>query len=442
MLLYLVVMNAIRKRCVTLGLDGVSLTMAKHLASTGKCPNLGRISDKAVAMDAELPELSPVNWTSFATASGPETHGVFGFTVIDPGSYSMSLTDSKTVACPTIFDRLGQHDLVSKVINLPHSYPVKKLNGVLLAGFVAPDLSRAVYPPPLFGPLRDAGYQIEADTTKGAAEPEYLFQQLRTTLAGRRAALDMFWPDLDFDLFVFVLTETDRLFHFFHPAVMDSNHALHADCLDLLSEWDALIGEVLDRYEALPDPKRLIVLADHGFADLKVEVDLNAWLASVGLLKLQGEPGEWSSSRIGHPTAAFALDPGRIYMHIKERYARGVFHEHVGLRHAGSIRDALLEMQYEGEAVFEAIYLKPEIYDGPMARYAPEIVCVPHPGFCLTGKFDRTDVFGKFNRHGVHTVHDALYYDSTGYTAARVRDAGAAILDFFDIPGNNQPHAY
>ncbi|WP_027185761.1 alkaline phosphatase family protein [Desulfovibrio inopinatus] len=434
-------MSSIRKRCVVLGLDGVALTMAKNLAATGKCPNLGRIAEKAVAMDAELPELSPVNWTSFATAAGPAEHGVYGFTAIHPGSYAMSITDSTAVACQTIFDRLGHAGLVSKVINLPHAYPAHKINGVMVAGFVAPDLSRAIYPPPLFGPLRDIGYKIEADTTRGADAPEYLFDQLRATLAGRRAALRMFWPDLDFDLFVFVLTETDRLFHFFHPAITNPNHLLHTDCLDLLAEWDLLVGEVLDRYDALPEPKRLIVMADHGFADLKVEVDLNAWLASVGLLKLTGEPGEWNSERIGHPTAAFALDPGRIYMHIKERYARGVFHEHVGLEHAAAIRDALLEMEYEGKPIFEAIHLKTELYFGPLAKYAPQIVCVPNPGFCLTGKFDRTEVFGHFNRHGVHTAHDALYYDSTGYAAPRVRDAGRAVLDFFDIPRNNQPHA-
>ena len=91
-----------RPRLAVLGLDGLPLSLARELAP--RLPNLAGLLDKAGSIEAELPELSPVNWTSLATGEGPEIHGVFGFTRLDPRSYELSLTDATHVSCPTLFD--------------------------------------------------------------------------------------------------------------------------------------------------------------------------------------------------------------------------------------------------------------------------------------------------------------------------------------------------
>ncbi|HCO12379.1 MAG TPA: phosphodiesterase, partial [Desulfonauticus sp.] len=47
----------------------------------------------------------------------------------------------------------------------------------------------------------------------------------------------------------------------------------------------AFLGLILERYFALAGKdKRLMLVADHGFTELKVEVDLNAFLAQQGFL--------------------------------------------------------------------------------------------------------------------------------------------------------------
>ena len=58
----------------------------------------------------------------------------------------------------------------------------------------------------------------------------------RATLRSRTRALELFWPDLSWDLFMLVLTETDRIFHFFYPAVEDLGHPLHSAFLEFLEE--------------------------------------------------------------------------------------------------------------------------------------------------------------------------------------------------------------
>jgi predicted AlkP superfamily phosphohydrolase/phosphomutase len=427
-----------RPRLVVLGLDGLPLSLARTLCGQGHLPNLARLAldERALGIDAELPELSPVNWTSFYTAAGPEEHGVFGFTSLDPHSYELRIADSTQVACPRVFDRLGERGLISKVVNLPNAYPAAPLKGMLVAGFVAPELSRAVFPPFLAGPLRAAGYKLEADTERGAKDPDFLLAELHATLAGRRAALDLLWPDLAWDLFVFVLTETDRLFHFLFPAMLDEEHALHRDCLALLVAWDRLIGELLERYERLPEPKRLLVLADHGFTTLRCELDLNVWLRREGLLQLGGiARHELDASVIADSAQAFALDPGRVYLH-DGRFSRGRVAKSERGKLLERIQAGLLGLTYEGERVMERVYAGVELYPGAAERFGalvPDLICLARPGFDLKAKFDRQELFGHFGRRGAHTATDAFFYDSAGARPARVREVGGLILEHFGI---------
>ncbi|WP_243360133.1 alkaline phosphatase family protein [Fundidesulfovibrio terrae] len=426
-----------RNRLVVLGLDGLPFSLAQSLCQGGKLPNLAHItlSANARAVRAELPELSPVNWASFVTGKNPGGHGVFGFSRIDPATYTLSLTDSSAIQAPTIFERLGEKGLTAKVVNLPGAYPARPMSGMLVAGFVAHDLQKAVHPPFLASILAGEGYVLEADTTRGVSDPDYLLSQVRATLRSRAKALDLFWPDLSWDMFMLVLTETDRIFHFFYPAVANPQHALHGAFMEFMAEWDRFIGVFLDRYDALAGPKRLIVLADHGFTECKTEVDLNVWLMKQGILKLrQRGANEFDSQAIApHETAAFALDPGRIYINVKERFARGVFHQYIGDKLRSELKAALLELSHEGHLIMAAVHEPQDIYSGQFIHKAPDLICEPRPGISLTGKFDRLETCGLHGRFGCHTAGDAFFYDSQGSAPASVSAAGRELFVHFGL---------
>lgn len=431
-----------RSRMVVLGLDGLPHSLARTLAKTGKLPNLARLAldTDSRAIRAELPDLSPVNWTSFYTASGPEEHGVFGFTRISPATYEMALADFNQVAVPTIFDLLGEAGFASRVLNLPNTYPARPVKGTMLvAGFVAPDLKGAVHPPFLTARLNAAGYQIEADTTRGAAEPEYLFSQIRAMLRSRRQALEIMWPDLGWDVFTCVLTETDRLFHFFFDAVTDTTHPLHTSCMELLTEWDVLLGYILDLYDRLPHPKRLMALADHGFTRLQTEVDINAWLRHNGYLHTASTAmqTELDATGVLPEARAFALDPGRIYLHTAQRFSRGRLNEAQAADTAHAIRSGLMALRYEGKPVIRAVHTADDLYNGPMRPYAPDLICEAHSGFDLKAKFDRDQIFGFFGRSGSHTADDAFFYDSQGAAPRTLRETGQLVLKHFGIAPHN-----
>lgn len=442
-----------RSRLVVLGLDGLPYSTACRLCRTGLLPNLSRIAltAEARAIQAEMPDLSPVNWTSFLTAAGPGEHGIYGFTRIDPLDYAIHVADFTQVRGKTIFDRLGDRGLTSRVVNLPNTFPARPLKGMLVAGFVAQDLARAVFPPFLAHQLRSAGYILEADTSRGGLDPGYLLEMLDRALRGRRAALNLLWPDLAWDLFVFVLTETDRLGHFLFPALEQPEHPWHGPSLDLLRRWDAVIGDVLEQYDRLPEPKRLLVLADHGFTTLRIEVDINAWLREQGLLITDGPPRhELDAGVISHRSRAFALDPGRIYLHTS-RFSRGRVASGEAADLSERIRAGLLRLQWQGEPVLREVLPWRDAYPSlrragspnpgptPPDPAAPDLLCIAHRGFSLRAKFDQTAVFSMADRQGCHTPDDAFFYDSHPLGMipgpARVRDVGRAVLEHFNALG-------
>nr|WP_287410195.1 alkaline phosphatase family protein [Pseudodesulfovibrio sp.] len=421
-----------RKRLVVLGLDGVPLDLAKRLGRS--LPNIGRLAKHATTVQAELPELSPVNWTAFFTGEGPEKHTIFGFSHMDPHTYQLRISNSHDIDCPTIFDRLGENGIVSRIINLPGTYPVRPLRGMCISGFVSLDLEKAAYPTFLKEKIRSIDYKLEADTNKGRDDLEYLLTELRTTLDSRLKALDMLWPDLGWDLFVHVFTETDRLFHFFMDAVLHEDHPAHFECMRFLADWDYAIGLFLEQYEALPGPKRLIVLADHGFTELKTEVCINTWLKQQGLLSLTGSPAdEWDASKISSESKAFALDPGRIYIHSVGRFARGCVAKENKNSLIDTIKQGLLQLKYNGEPVLKAVHDRDEIYPGTQSEQTPDLICEPHLGFDLKAKFDRNDIFGLHGRTGTHTVDGAIFSDTDDSRPKRMRDIGNTILQHFDI---------
>lgn len=420
-----------RRRFIVLGLDGLPLDLARELGKS--LPNIGRLAANATTVRAELPELSPVNWTSFFTGKGPEDHGTFGFSRMNPATYGLGITNRDHVACPTIFDRLGEHGLLSRVVNLPNTYPARPMRGMLISGFVSHQLAQAAHPPFLAGKLAEIDYKLEADTNCGADDLDYLLGELRQTLSSRLAALDILWPDLAWDLFVHVFTETDRLFHFFMDAVTQSDHPGHLDCMRFLADWDHAIGHFLARYDTLPGPKRLMVLADHGFTTLKTEVCLNTWMKQNDFLSLDAIPAdEWDARVIAPESRAFALDPGRIYIH-DDRFARGTVPQSDKQAVLEAIRNELTALTWNGEQVMEQVHAGHDLYPGATDDDVPDLVCEPRPGFDLKAKFDRNDVFGFHGRSGTHTVDGAIYFDSEGFCPEQMRDTGQAILEYFNI---------
>ncbi|MCK7480623.1 MAG: alkaline phosphatase family protein [Candidatus Moduliflexus flocculans] len=312
------------ERACVIGLDGVPYGMIVELARRGVMSTMARLMDigKIHPMKASLPEVSAVSWTDFMTGTNAGTHGIFGFTDFKPHSYDIRFPNYLDVKAPTLWEKLGSKGRRSIVINQPSTYPARKIDGVLISGFVALELAKAVWPMSYRAALEQMGYQIDIDILKCRESPEVLWQELTKTMAGGQKALNHFWEE-DWDYFEFVVTGTDRLHHFLWRAYEDTSHPSHERFLDFYRHIDRLIGKIVAAYHKLANTYAgFYILSDHGFTGIVQEVYLNAWLEQNGYLRfLKSEPADLGD--LHGRTRAFALDPNRIYLNLKNRFPKG-----------------------------------------------------------------------------------------------------------------------
>jgi predicted AlkP superfamily phosphohydrolase/phosphomutase len=424
------------RKVVLLGLDGTPYTLLKDLAARGVMPNVAALAGtgRLMQMDSSIPEISSVAWTSTMTGRNPAKHGVFGFTDLKPHTYDTVFPNFATVRTTTLWDVLGAAGKRSVIVNQPSTYPAKQLDGILIAGFVAIDLNKAVHPRELVPRLKAMGYRIDVDSSKArddvAAFVEDLFQTLRVR---ERALLELF-DEGGWDFFEGVITGTDRLQHFLWDAYEDASHEQHETFLHYYHTVDALIGRIVDRIDG---DTPLLMMSDHGFTGIKKEIFINYWLRENGYLDFTTDTPE-KLSQIADGSRAFCLDPARIYLNTKNHYPRGCVEpgDVPALLDELAAKLAALADPDTGEPMIRDVYGRDAVFSGPLLEQAPCLVLVPNWGWDLKGSLKR-QVFGdKGVFSGMHTQDDAfLYIRGAEVTATRkptVRDVMPTILQLLD----------
>ncbi len=409
-------------RLIFIGLDGVGLDLAQSLALRGVMPNLAGLMARGAAWPtaSPLPDVSPVCWTTMFSGQEPGEHGIYGFAHHRPGAYAMAPTDSTMVRSPRLWDLLSAQGRRSAILGLPLTFPASDINGVMISGFVCPDLAQGVHPPGLLASLEAAGYRAEAELDRGRDDVAGLLADISAALAVRLQYFEQILKQEPWDLYAAVITDTDRVNHFAWPALWDDGHPLARAALEIYRLADGFIGRVLEHRAAdiASGKASLLIAADHSFGPIRSEVYLNPWLVSQGLLQIQGEP---PNETILPRTAAIALDPGRIHLHWAGRFPGGWVHP-------GPEAQALLERISEGllalrfrrveqgsdrisvveEAPIAAVHRGKDLYHGPQAETAPDLVAVAAPGYSLRAGLDRPGVFGVSHLSGTHRPTGAL----------------------------------
>jgi predicted AlkP superfamily phosphohydrolase/phosphomutase len=392
------------------GLDGVPTGLLERLAADGVMPNIAaRIAAGHLrSMRASLPEISSVSWTSFMTGDQPGVHGIYGFTDMNPGTYALEFPNFARVEVPTLWDRLGKRGLSSVVLNQPATYPARSIPGVMVSGFVAIDLSRSVKPLRWLGTLRRQDYRIDIDTARSRHDHDWLFKDLAYTLQARSAALGRLWDEENWDLMQVVVTGTDRLYHYLWDAVVDPAHPRHEQAMDYHRAVDRFVGQVWDRFAAETEApeEHFWMLSDHGFCAIKQEVQVNALLRQHGYLEVAD--GATDLTSMTPASAVFALDPGRIHIHTRGRYARGSVEPAERENLKTEVANVFRALRYHDEPVIRDVYDAAQLYHGPCAKHGPDLVLLAHPGFDLKASPAATEIFSRTDLVGMHTWDDAF----------------------------------
>lgn len=78
--------------------------------------------------------------------------------------------------------------------------------------------------------------------------------------------------------------------------------------------------------------------------------------------------------------------------------------------------------------IAKKIYLTQELYRGPHADRAPDLVILSHKGYDLKGKVHAEGVLGRTKLTGMHTQDDAFLFSNNGAKCTSIFDAKAIIL--------------
>jgi predicted AlkP superfamily phosphohydrolase/phosphomutase len=442
------------KKALIIGLDGVPHSLLSTYIKNDVMPNLKKILSQGATlhrMNASIPDISSVSWTSFNTGVNPGEHGIYGFTDLKPRSYSLTFPNSTDVQTPTFWEILGKtgqktSSLLKKyghkttdlcrsiILNVPHTYPALPMNGILISGFVAIDLRKATFPESIYPYLHSIHYVIDVEAEKAKLDKPSFMKTLFECFEIRKKAISHFFAEESWDLFFACITETDRLHHFFFDASMEKENPFYEPFIRFYVELDKFIKILYDGFFEMSQEKGFfMILSDHGFAPIKQEVYVNSFLKEMGFLALKKE-GEFYE-RIGDQTKAFDLDPCRVYLHDRESYPRGRVRREEREEVLREIKEALRTLKAEdGDPIIDQIFQKEEIYVGPTTERAPDLICLPKNGYDLKGSLEKKDVFGRSHFTGMHTWHDAFCIVSSSIHAAEkpsIENMADHILKYF-----------
>ena len=247
------------------------------------------------------------------------------------------------------------------------------------------------------------------------------------TLDAREKFFNYTW-DSRREVFMFVFTETDRLFHFLWQAYEDKGHRYHGYFLDFFRRIDTIIGK---KIQGIREGDALIILSDHGFEKMEREVYVNNFLKDNGVLQKDCYC-ENMELKIDASTEAFSLDPARIYVNCKDRFPRGGIEIGKKDKIMARLRELFSSWNIEGAKVISKIFSGEEIYEGLFKKFSPDLVLVPNKGFSLRSSFGVNGIYsdglpftGKHTHEGAFMVTN---FEIDAQSNFSVIDAGKIII--------------
>lgn len=401
-------------RLIVFGIDGMPCSLLRKLSESGVMPNVRELLNNGVLMPVEstTPEISNVAWSTVFTGRDPSWHGIYGFMDVKSDSYEFYFPQSSHKKCSALWNSIK--GLRSIILNIPGTYPATFLNGIMVSGFIALDMKKAIFPSGYLSSLKDSKYMLDIELNRARNDHDYLMNSLFQSLKGRRSFALKTMLNEKWGLFALAVTGTDRLHHFLMEAVYDTSHSRHDQVMNYYQAVDSFIGDIRSECR---DNDVFTMVSDHGFEESRIEVALNLMLEKAGYLSfINSEPVGLSD--ISPISRAFALEPTRIYLHRMDRYPRGCVEpgKNVGL--IEEICSFLREQHWNEEYLFKQVLRREEIYDGPEVDKAPDIVVVPQPGISVRCSLDKYDVFSRPSHSGCHNHSDALFYtDQKNFTS-------------------------
>ncbi len=426
-------------RTLVIGLDGASLDLIERWAAAGLLPNLAALMQRGSygELRSVMPVLSSAAWVSFSTGMNPGKHGIYDFVQRDLTTLRRRTVQAgATLTVPTLWKLLGYAGRRVGVVNMPMTYPVDAVNGILVSGLGTPDYRPFAYPPSLEEELRGRGYRVNKRVHYTPSQAQaFLDEVYAITDLQAATALELYGRE-PWDFFMHVVRDPDEMAHFFwaagdptHPAHTAEAAAAFGNALrDYYVYVDGWVGRFV---AAAGEESDVLIVSDHGAGPLYKDVSLNEWLRQAGFLHLKQSPvaalspkqvlarlgvtrqgisrllrsrglgrvERWLKDRLGDRITLLAESArqelseivdwsrtqaysfgyhGQIYLNLQGREAQGIVPPDRAAAVCAEITAALRELvdPADGLPVVSAVYRKEELFHGPHLAWAPDLTVI------------------------------------------------------------------
>jgi len=450
---------ALAKRVLIIGLDGATFDILDPLIADGRMPNLESLIKTGASgiLESTKPPITPAAWTTFMTGKGPGQHGIIDFEKYDVTTNKLSFNSTFEIREKTIWEILSEKGFRVGSINLPMTYPPRKVNGFMISGFETPSVrTEFTYPPKLKEEIleRWPDYNYQTNWRRKTFGGNKLFQEnldyieqsftqgyQLATYCGQRYGWDVMMV-----LFKLVDNLQHKAWKHLDPkssGVNPERAEMSARCFTALDNTIGDLTEYARKNKAL-----IIIMSDHGHGSLDGKAQPNLLLKQWGYLKiksslrqdgkraqriidrLRGKKVKRFSANLGiehdlvldwSQTRACVMHAGMygfLYISLKGRQPRGV----VAPEDYEQVRDDLLEKfrsvtcknsQGQTIQVFPEVHRTEELYncrreDHP---WLPDLLLIPQPGLSVVRKIRGTQPvrwLSRYRMEGTHRVEGVL----------------------------------
>jgi predicted AlkP superfamily phosphohydrolase/phosphomutase len=322
-------------KAIVIGLDGGTFDILGPLADQGLLPNIKNLMDSGVwgRLRTVIPPGTGPAWSSIVTGLDPSSHGVFDLIVRADDSYNLAFLNASSLRAPAVWDIVGAFDGKVLVLNVPMTYPPRKVNGYMVSGLLTPlGSSDCTYPPDLLANLKRIAptYQIVPTQAYSPGRIAKYLDQLEAVIEAKAEVLERLIAEHDWQFVMQVFNETDFLQHaLWH--VIDTEHPRHNQrdyrryrdrIFGIYRRIDTLIGKIL---ETVSEDTTIVILSDHGHGPLHEFIHANNLLLEAGVMNVK----RGIRSRLKYLMFKAGLTPLNVY---KAGNALGLARLRMGLR--------------------------------------------------------------------------------------------------------------
>jgi predicted AlkP superfamily phosphohydrolase/phosphomutase len=459
-------------RAIVFGLDGASFNLLKPLIEAGKLPNIERILRRGMHSELEscLPPVTSPNWKCYSTGKNPGKLGIFWWENIDVSQRRVYFPRERIYKHREIWDYLGDEGYTVGVINMPLTYPPKKVRGFMVSG--GPDAGERnyTYPKEIESRLkRELNYRVNArwlnhiKDNEGKAVEE-IYQLIQSRFDAAQVLMDEYQPDF-LHLTIFYI---NTLQHYF----WDNEYVVRG--------WqiiDKNIGKFLE------SDTNILLMSDHGTNPIEQVFYINSWLEREGYLKLRKRLSTKLLHRFGFtkqnlwklaqnlrllgiaksvipksiaaalPTDSGTLDKegkaaavdweqsvaiasgqGPVYLTVGDERREELVRELVQ-------RLANLKNPTTGKRVARRVYTREKVYSGEYLHEAPDIIIDQASGTHIRGGVGSENVFesasgwrAENRRYGIFAACGPDVIIRKKIEKVSILDLAPTILSHFGIP--------